>query len=67
MIFYRVLHGLLLQLYLQLGMKLDKVHRVVIFEQGDFMKSWVEFCTEKRAGAKNEFEKNFWKLVCITY
>jgi hypothetical protein len=27
------------------------------------MKSWVDFCTEKRTKATNDFTKNFWKLL----
>ena len=64
---FRVLHALLLQLFLKMGMKIEKVHRVVTFQQGDFMKTWVEFCTKKRSTAKNEFEKKFWKDVCIFF
>ena len=44
-------------------MVLKNVHRVVTFKQGDFMRSWVEFCTQKRAAATTEFEKSFWKLL----
>lgn len=44
-------------------MKLKKVHRVIKYVQGDFMSGWVQYCTNKRAGAKTEFEKSFWKLI----
>ena len=44
-------------------MKLIKVHRVVEFQQGDFLKSWVDFCTQKRAEAKDSFTRNFWKMM----
>jgi len=54
---------LVLQLYLELAMKIGKVYRVIKFEQGDFMKSWVEFCTRKRIASTSEFSRNFWKLV----
>jgi hypothetical protein len=58
-----VLHALNLQLYLKLGMTLKKVHRVVKFDQKPFMKNWVDFCTAKRSQSKNEFTRNFWKLI----
>jgi hypothetical protein len=58
-----VLHGVNLQLYLQLGMKIISIHRVIKFEQKPFMKDWVEFCTEKRSISKTVFAKNFWKLL----
>jgi len=60
---FRVLHGVALQLYLQLGMKITSVKRVIAFQQGDYMKLWVQFCTQMRATSSNSFAKNFWKLV----
>jgi len=50
-------------MYLHLGMTLKKVHRVIQFEQGECMARWVNIFTSKRAQAKNEFEKQFWKLM----
>lgn len=58
-----VLHALNLQLYLKLGMKIKEIFRVIKFKQRPFMKSWVDFCTEKRTQATNDFTKNFWKLL----
>lgn len=58
-----VLHALNLKLYLQLGMKIKEVHRVIQFDQKPFMKSWVDFCTDKRSKSTNDFSKNFWKLL----
>ena len=60
---FRVLHGLALQLYLQLGMKITSVKQVISFQQGDYMKLWVQFCTQMRATSTNSFAKKFWKLV----
>lgn len=58
-----VLHYKNLQLYLRLGMKLKKVHRILQFKQEAFMKPFVEFNTQMRQQAKSTFEKNFFKLM----
>jgi hypothetical protein len=52
-----------LKLYLSLGMKLLRVHRVVAFRQEPWLKPYVELNTKMRQQAKTDFEKDFFKLM----
>ena len=58
-----VLHYSDFQLYLSLGMKLTKIHRALQFKQSDWMKRYIDFNSEKRRNAANDFEKDFFKVM----
>ena len=58
-----VVHYRILKLYLSLGMKLTKIHTVLKFNQSDWIKKYINFTTEKRMNAANDFEKDFIKLM----
>ena len=45
------------------GLKLRKVHRVIELEQEAWLKKYIDFNTDLRTKATNEFENDFFKLM----
>jgi hypothetical protein len=58
-----IIHYRNLQYYLSQGMILEKIHRVISFDQSAWMKPYIEFNTRLRAKATTTFEKDFYKLA----
>ena len=45
------------------GLILKKVHPVIEFDQSEWLKPYINFNTQLRTKAKNDFEKDFFKLM----
>ena len=58
-----VIHYKNLMQCLRLGMKLKKIHRGIKFIESAFLKPYIDKNTNLRTQAKNNFEKDFFKLM----
>ena len=59
-----VVHYRNLQLYQELGLQITKIHRILEYHQTPWLRPYIDFNSEKRKSAKNDFEKDFFKLMC---
>ena len=58
-----VVHIRSLKQALNHGLKLKKVHRIIEFNQEAWLKTYIDMNTELRKLAKNDLEKDFFKLI----
>ena len=58
-----VVHIRSLKQALNHGLKLKKAHRIIEFNQEAWLKTYIDMNTEPRKVAKNDFEKDFFKLM----
>ena len=58
-----VVHINILKQALEHGLKLINVHKVIEFDQEEWLKEYFDLNTELRKKATNDFEKDFFKLM----
>ena len=58
-----VIHVNSLKQALNHGLKLKKIHRVIEFNQKEWLKPYIDMNTELRKAATNDFEKDLFKLM----
>ena len=58
-----VIHVNSLKQALNHGLKLKKIHRVIEFNKKEWLKPYIDMNTEIRKVAKNDFEKDLFKLM----
>lgn len=53
-----------LKFYLERGMKLQKITKVLRFKQKAIFEPYIRLCIEERSKTNSAIEKNLWKLAC---
>ena len=62
-----VIHVRALKQALNHGLKLAKVHRIIQFDQKAWLKPYINLNTDLRKHVKNDFEKDFFKILNNSY
>ena len=57
-----LIHYRILKFYVRHGMIVEKIHEIISFKQSRWLEKYISFNTQKRNKAKNNLEKDFFKL-----
>ena len=58
-----LLHYRMLRIFVRHGMIVEKIHEIISFKQSEWIEKYICFSTQKRNRAKNDFERDFFKLL----
>ena len=58
-----LIHYRMLKFYIRHGMIVEEIHEIISFKQRKWLEGYISFNTQKRNKSKNEFEKDFFKLL----
>ena len=62
-----LIHYRMLNFYIRHGIIVDKVHEIISFRRSRWLEKCIIFNTQKRNQTKNDFEKDFYKLLKNTF
>ena len=62
-----LVHYRMLRFYMRHGMVVDKFREKISFKQSKWLEKYMSFNTQKRNKAKNDFEKDFYKLLSYAF
>ena len=60
-----LIHYRTLKFYVRHGMIVEKFHGNISFKQSEWLQNYISFNTQKRNKAKNDFGKDFFKLLLM--
>ena len=58
-----LIHYRMLKFYVRHGMEVEKIHSFISYKQSKWLEKKISFITRKRNKAKNDFEKDFYKIL----
>ena len=58
-----IIHYRMVKFYVRHGMVVEKIREIISFKENKWLENYVSFNTQKRNRAKNDFEKDFFKLL----
>ena len=58
-----LIHYRMLKFYVRHGMIVEKIHEIISFKPSRRLEKYISFNTQKRNRVKNDFEKDFFKLL----
>ena len=58
-----LIHYRMLKFYVRHGLVVEKIHEIISFKQNKWLEFYISFNTQKRNKAKNDFAKDFFKLL----
>ena len=62
-----LVHYRMLKFFVRHGNMVDKIHEIISSKQSNWLEKYINFNTKKQNKSKNDFEKDFYKLLNNTF